>query len=289
VSAGARTRFNWDTNLLEIPSQVSFGAEYYREWYETGTFENLYQEFEDRGSVLGIRLSNNEQDRNYVNFFSQIRLEVTARLNLEAGLNLNSTQYSLTDLFAQNEVDQTGDYRFNTILSPRLGASYEVGRGKNLYTSVSHGFSTPTVAETLTPDGQINTSLEPEKGFNYEVGFKGNWLNNSLYTEVALYSIRVNDLLVAQRVAEDRYVGINAGRTHHNGAEMLISYSIRAGGGIQLRPYVNAAFNFFEFEEFQDRENDFSGNKLPGVPEYTVILDWMQGMITSGFSAIFLQ
>jgi iron complex outermembrane recepter protein len=145
-----------------------------------------------------------------------------------------------------------------------------VGRGKNFYASVSHGFSTPTVAETLTPDGQINTDLEPEKGFNYEVGFKGNWLNNALYTEVALYTIRVNDLLVAQRVAEDRYVGINAGRTHHNGAEMLISYSIRSGGGIQLRPYVNAAFNFFEFEEFRDRENDFSGNRLPGVPDYTV-------------------
>jgi iron complex outermembrane recepter protein len=76
VSAGARTRFNWDTSVYDIPSQVSFGAEYYREWYETGTFENLYQEFEDQGSVLGIRLSNNEQDRNYVNFFSQIRLEI---------------------------------------------------------------------------------------------------------------------------------------------------------------------------------------------------------------------
>ncbi|HSI71488.1 MAG TPA: TonB-dependent receptor [Gillisia sp.] len=272
VAAGARTRFNLDTSILDIPSQVSFGAEYYREWYETGTFENLYQEFENRGSVLGVRLSNNEQDRNYVNFFSQLRMEITSRLILEAGLNLNSTQYSLTDLFVQNEIDQTGDYRFDTILSPRLGASYEVGRSKNFYASISHGFSTPTVAETLTPDGQINTSLEPEKGFNYEVGFKGNWLNNSLYTEIAVYSIRINDLLVAQRVAEDRYVGINAGRTHHNGAEMLISYSIQPLRGLQLRPYVNAAFNFFEFEEFQDRENDFSGNKLPGVPEYTVNL-----------------
>lgn len=270
VSTGARTRFNWETSIMDLPSQLSFGAEYYREWYETGTFENQYQEFEDQGSVLGERLSNNEQDRNYVNFFGQVRLEITSRLNIEAGLNLNSTQYSLTDLYVQDEVDQTGDYRFNTIISPRLGASYEVGQGKNLYASLSHGFSTPTVAETLTPDGQINTSLEPEKGFNYEIGFKGNWWNNALYTEVALYSIRVRDLLVAQRVAEDRYVGINAGRTQHNGAELLISYSISPYEGIRLRPYINAAFNFFEFKEFRDRDNDYSGNKLPGVPEYTL-------------------
>ncbi|MCM4159995.1 TonB-dependent receptor [Antarcticibacterium flavum] len=270
VSTGARTRFNWGTSMLGIPSQLSFGAEYYKEWYETGTFENLYREFEGQGSVLGERLSNNEQDRNYINFFSQVRLEVTNRLNLEAGFNLNSTQYSLTDLFVQDEVDQTGDYRFNAIFSPRLGASYEIGNAKNLYASLSHGFSTPTVAETLTPEGQINTSLETEKGFNYEIGFKGNWLNNALYTEVALYSIRVRDLLVAQRVAEDRYVGINAGRTHHNGAEFLVSYNISTGNKLRLRPYVNGALNFFEFDEYLDRENDFSGNKLPGVPEYTV-------------------
>jgi hypothetical protein len=32
----------------------------------------------------------------------------------------------------------------------------------------SKGFSTPTVAETLTPAGKINTDLQPEIGWNYE-------------------------------------------------------------------------------------------------------------------------
>ncbi len=272
VSAGARSRFNLETSVLEKITRLSFGAEYYREWYESGTFENLYREFENEGSVLGSRLSNNEQDRNYSNIFAQIEMELSAKLKIETGLNINTTQYRLTDLFVEDEVDQTGDYRFKTIFSPRIGATYEVEQGKNFYASVSHGFSTPTVAETLTPEGQINTALLPEIGINYEAGFKGNWLDNKLYTEIAVYSVRIEDLLVAQRVAEDRYIGRNAGRTSHNGIEMFINYQYVPFMNFSIKPYFNASFNFFEFKEFEDRENDFAGNKIPGVPESTVNL-----------------
>ncbi len=270
VSAGARTRFNLDAQVFDLSSRLSFGAEYYHEWYETGTFENLYRQFENMGSVSGVRLSNNEQNRNYSNFFAQMEIDLSDRLKLEAGANLNLTQYSLNDLFNQDEINQSGEYRFSTILSPRVGATFEFSERKNLYTSISHGFSIPTVAETLTPEGQINTALLPERGINYEIGFKGNWLNNKLYTEVALYSIQVKDLLVAQRIAEDQYVGLNAGETSHNGTEVLINYSATIGPGIRLRPFLNASFNFFDFKDFNDREIVFDGNKLPGIPSSTV-------------------
>lgn len=291
ISAGVRTKFNLSAELFDRPSKISFGAEYYNEWYEIGTFENLYRAFQDQGSVLGAPLSINEQDRNYSNIFGQLNLEITDKWGLETGLNVNMTKYSLNDLFVQDAVDQSGDYGFNTILSPRIAATYEVSDGKNLYASVSHGFSTPTVAETLTPDGQINTDLQPEIGINYEVGFKGNWLNNSLYTELALYSVQIDDLLVAQRVAEDRYVGVNAGKTNHNGIEFFTGYTKRLTPELIIKPYVNASINFFEFEEFQDRESNFSGNKLPGVPSSTVNVGldlkfWNRLNIYSNFFAV---
>lgn len=270
ISAGVRTKFNLSAELFDRPSKLSFGAEYYNEWYEIGTFENLYRDFQDQGSVLGERLSNNEQDRNYSNLFGQINLDLSDKWGLETGFNVNITKYNLTDLFIQDAVDQSGDYAFKTILSPRIATTFEVSNGKNIYASVSHGFSTPTVAETLTPDGQLNTDLQPETGINYEIGFKGNWLNNSLYTEVALYSIQIDDLLVAQRVAEDRYVGVNAGKTNHNGIELFAAYTKRLIPELIIKPYINASINFFEFEEFLDRESNFSGNKLPGVPASTV-------------------
>lgn len=270
VATGARTRFNLSTSVLDMPSEISFGAEFYNEWYEIGTFQNLYEDFQDQGSVLGERLSSNEQTRNYTNFFGQLNLELSSKWMLEGGFNVNITRYNLTDLFVQDNVDQTGDYRFETIFSPRLGTIYEISTGKNLYASISHGFSTPTVAETLTPEGLINTDLQPETGINYEIGFKGNWFNNALYTEIAVYSIQIEDLLVAQRVAEDQYVGINAGKTNHNGIEFYAAYRKNIVSGIALKPYVNASLNFFEFEEFINRETDFAGNNLPGVPKSTI-------------------
>ncbi len=272
VSAGARTRFQLSAVIFNISSQISFGGEYYNEWYNTATFENLFREYENQGSVMGERLSGNEQDRNYTNFFAQLNLELTEKWKLEGGFNINSTRYSLNDLFAGDDVNQSGDYRFDVIFSPRIGSTYEVSPGKNFYANISHGFSTPTVAETLTPDGQINTDLKPETGINYELGFKGNWLENRLYTEFSAYSIRIEDLLVAQRVAEDRYVGLNAGKTIHNGLEFLVNYNLNLTSGISAKPYLNAAFNFFEFEEFVNNDQDFSGNELPGVPKSTINL-----------------
>ncbi|UZH54433.1 TonB-dependent receptor [Salinimicrobium tongyeongense] len=267
---GARTKFGLEKDIFGAPAQVSFGVEFYNEWYDTATFENLYEQFEDRGSVPGEYLSHNEQDRRYYNIFLQWNQEVTSRLKLEAGLNLNATSYELSDLYEADEVDQTGDYSFEEVFSPRIGAVYTVAPGKNLYASVSHGFSTPTVAETLTPEGLINTNLKPETGINYELGFKGNFLNNRLYAEVAAFSIQVENLLVAERVAEDQYIGRNAGKTDHNGIEFLLNYNFPISTTVRARTFVNAAYNSFEFDEFVDEEEDFSGNELPAVPGETV-------------------
>jgi iron complex outermembrane receptor protein len=270
TSAGIRTKFNLKTILFKMPSDISFGGDFYNEWYQTSTFSNLYRTFPGQGSILGNRLSENKQDRNYANFFAQINIDFTENWNLEGGFNLNTTSYSLTDQFATDALNQTGDYRFNSILSPRLATSYQIANGKNIYASVSQGFSAPTVAETLTPEGQINTNLLPETGTNYEMGFKGNWLNNKLYTELSVYSIQIDNLLVAQRVADDQFVGLNAGKTNHNGVEFLTNYRFNIVKGVAIKSYINAALHFFEFDEFINEDINFAGNELPGVPKYTM-------------------
>ncbi len=270
TALGARTKFYLESEFMDRPSQLSFGMELYNEWYDIATYENLYERFNNAGSVPGFNLSHNEQDRLYYNIFLQWNLQLLERLQLEAGVNLNSTSYELTDLYEEDNIDQSGDYTFDHVISPRIGMVYSVVPGKNFYATVSHGFSTPTVAETLTPDGLINTSLQPETGINYEIGFKGNFLNNRLYAEVAAFSIQVENLLVAERVAEDQYIGRNAGKTDHNGVELLLNYNFPIFSALRARTFVNAAYNSFKFEEFIDDEEDFSGNDLPAVPKETV-------------------
>ncbi|TRO65762.1 TonB-dependent receptor [Christiangramia sabulilitoris] len=269
-SLGARTRFNFQTEVFGKPSELSFGAETMLEFYETSTYENLYEQAEERRSVQGDRLSFNEQDRNYVNAFAQINSELTSKLLLEAGLNFNSTRYVLEDRFNTDNLNQSGDYRFNAVISPRLGLSYEAFAGRNFYASASHGFSTPTVAETLTPEGLINTDLKTETGWNYESGFKGNWLNNKLYTELNLYSIQIRNMLVARRVGQDQFVGVNAGKADHNGIEFSSAYQTRIFPDLNLKFFLNSNFNYFEFDRFVDLGENYSGNTLPGIPHYMV-------------------
>lgn len=270
ISTGLRTKFNLISEILKIKSEISFGGEFYTEWFQTGNFKNLYKTFPGQGSVQGDRLSENKQERNYLNAFGQINFVINPKFKLETGFNFNTTSYNLTDLFNSGSSSQNGNYRFEPIFSPRVGATYEFSKDKNLYASVSRGFSIPTVAETLTPERVINTDLNPETGTNNEMGFKANWLNNQLYTEINAYQIEIENLLVAQRVAEDQYVGVNAGKTTHRGLEFLVNYRFNLAGNISVNPFFNGALNQFKFRKFVNQSDDFSGNNLPGVPNYTL-------------------
>lgn len=266
---GARTRFNYENEFFGLPLKISLGGEFLNERYDGSNFENLYTDFPGQGSVRGALFANVEQDRNYYNAFGQMNFEVSRKLKFTGGININTTDYSLTNLFAENSTEQEGKYRFKTVWSPRFAVLYQVSENKNLYANISKGFSVPTVDETLTPEGSINTNLRPETGWNYEIGFKGSWIPG-LYTEIALYSIRVSDLLVARRVAEDQYVGINAGRTNHDGVEVLVNYQWKAFSSVSVNPYFSASFHRFRFDDFVDEGNDYSGNELTGVPGKTI-------------------
>ncbi|MEO2062416.1 MAG: TonB-dependent receptor [Christiangramia sp.] len=269
-SLGVRTKFNYESSFLKRQANLSFGTEAMREWYETGTFQNLYEEQQANGSLEGERLSLNNQHRQYLNLFAQANWIITEKFQAEAGASLNFTGYELIDDF-DDSVDQSGKYNFSPVVSPRLGISYELFEEKNLYASASHGFSTPSVAETLTPEGLINTDLKTETGWNYEIGFKGNWFQKKLYTELNLYSIQVRNVLVARRVDNDQYVGVNAGKADHNGVEFTSVYQENMDENWQIQLRLTGNLTDYHFDRFVDLGENYSGNELPGVPEYSLI------------------
>lgn len=266
-SLGLRWNLNYKDRLFSLPFELSFGTELALEKYQYSLFKNLYLSQPGQGSIEGDQFSEIKQDRNYINYFLQMEVWLLKNLHLETGIALNTTTYSLEDVFQPNSNTQNKAYTFGSIWSPRIGLSYKVGKGKNIYTSVSKGFSIPSVAETLTPDGQLNTDLKPETGWNYELGFKGNWFGNRLYSEITFFSTQIENLLVAQRTADDQYVGINAGSSSHPGIEFFVNYKLLETLKFQISPYFSAALNNFKFKDFVDGGNDYSGNQLTGVPD----------------------
>jgi iron complex outermembrane receptor protein len=266
-SLGLRLNVNYKDQFLSLPFELSFGTEMATEKYQYSLYKNLYLTQPGEGSLQGDKFSATDENRNYSNYFLQMEFWLSKNLHLETGIALNTTKYSLEDVFQTNSDSQNNAYTFGNVWSPRIGFSYKVGNGKNIYTSISKGFSVPSVAETLTPEGQINTDLKPEMGWNYEIGFKGNWMENKLYTELTFFSTQIENLLVARRTADDQYVGINAGSSSHPGLEFLVNYKLLDSNKFQITPYFSAAINDFKFKDFVDGEADYSGNQLTGVPD----------------------
>jgi iron complex outermembrane receptor protein len=260
-----RSKINHMTSLFSFPATFSMGIESITENYDFSLYKNLYKSQPGQGSIQGDRFSEINQKRSNLNVFMLMNLQLLKKLYLESGLAYNTTNYEQSDVFIENKTDKKA-YTFGSIWSPRLGLSYKLSKGKNIFASISKGFSTPTVAETLTPEGQINTDLKPETGINYEAGFKGNFLKSKLYTELVFYDMVVKKLLVARRIAEDQYMGINAGESSHRGIEFLMNYKWTPNLNIQFQPYWSGTINNFMFTDFVDKNTDFSGNKLPAVP-----------------------
>jgi iron complex outermembrane receptor protein len=268
-----RSRLIGETPLFGNVLNYTFGGEYFKDIYKSQTFQNLYENFPiGTGSVKGDRLSDFKEDRTYYNVFFETNYELSKKTTIVLGLNYNQTSYDLKDRFAVSEEnpDQSGDFSFSSILSPKIGVSYLASKNISLYSNVSQGFSPISLTETLLPNNQINTSLKPETGWNYEVGTRGAIFKNKLLFNLAIYRLNIKNLVVSKRVANDQYIGVNAGKTRHDGLELGLNYILIDKNLLKLNTFINYTLNNFKFKEFIDEDNDFSGNALTGVPSKIV-------------------
>lgn len=266
---GLRTRIIGNSKLYNKNTEWTLGGELFRDINNYRTAENLYENFPfGTGSVIGNELSNFKEKRHYFNIFSEINYDLSQKTTLSIGLNINRTAYKLEDKFPISELNQnqSGSFKFKTIASPKLGISYSISKNSNLFSNVSHGFSPISLQETLLPDGQINTGLKPETGWNFEIGGRGSILNNKLQFNASIYQLNMSNLLVSKRVSNDEFIGLNAGKTQHNGLEFDAHYAWLTKESIVINSFVSYTLNNFTFKRFFDGLNNYSGNDLTGVP-----------------------
>ena len=265
---GFRSIFNTDFDFNQLLAQVNFGAEFYRDEFNWSTFENLYEQNNGNGSLQGDELSNNREFRRQFYAFVSLKLPISNRFSAQLGLNVNQTKYDYRDLFNTGPSNRTAAREFDLIWLPNIDLLYRFSDQGSAFFNISRGFSNPSLEETLTPEGVINPEIEQEKGFNYEVGTQWSLLKSRLWFKLALYRMDINDLLVAERVGEDQFIGRNAGETRHQGLEVDMNYSWFFEQAIKLSPFISYTFSDHSFVQFVDEENDFSGNELTGVPRH---------------------
>ena len=264
---GARTVFAKDFSFLKNKANLSFGAELYKDEYNWKTVENLYEENNGNGSLEGEQLSDNFEKRDNLNVFATVTIPFTQKLKGQFGLNYNQTDYDFIDHFNEGANNKSAKRNFEPILAPNLNLLYQFTENISSYLNFSKGFNYPSIEETLTPEGTINPNLGPEKGFNYEWGSEAFFFRRNLHLQLTAYLLDITDLLVAQRVDDDQYIGRNAGKTQHKGIEISASYTQNFSSFWYVSPFINAEFTNHKFIDFVDGDNNFSGNQLTGVPD----------------------
>lgn len=264
---GARTVFAKSFAFNKQQASVSFGSEWYQDAYRWKTIENLYEENANQGSLEGDLLSKNKEIRKQLNVFATTILPLTSAIEVEIGVNVNKTTYDNTDAFNTGSNNTSADRDFDLIVAPNLNVLYTASPNTAFYGNISRGFNYPSLEETLTPDGVINPDIGPETGWNYEVGTDLYFFNRSLRLQSSAYLLSISNLLVAERVGNDQFIGRNAGKTHHRGVEFQADYTFNLASVFEVTPFLNTEFNFHKFIDFVDEADDFSGNDLTGVPD----------------------
>ena len=249
--------------------KIGAGLEFFNEWFDWKTFETLP---EGQGPLL----SDQNETRSYLNTFTYLQWRPAASILIDAGLNMNLLSYSISTQYRIDSTDQSGSYKYTPVLSPRLGISFLHGKSIRTYLSAGHGFSAPSLEETLLPEGTINTSLRPESGWNFDLGNRGILLEGRLEYDLALYTILLEDLLVTERLAEDVFTGVNAGSTWNRGVELLVrgrlfraNESRQYNAGVQLNYHLSKN----TFRDFVDDGIDYRGKELPGIPRQLLRTD----------------
>ncbi len=266
---GIRSRLAYETSSFS----AILGFELFSENIDWSTYETLQGEQGDLQDAI-------KENRFYTNIFNLYHWSVSDRLKLEAGVNLAFIRFRLVE--SNNPGYPEGDFRYDPVFSPRLGVNYQLVHHLTLYSAAGHGFSTPSFEETLLPAGIRNNQLRPEKGWNLELGLRGDVLDKRITFDITGYLLFVKDLLVTKRITEEIFTGINAGKSFHAGLESLVNWILvrgrQAGTGLNLVHSFQYSGN--RFVEFVDDDADYSGKKLPGIPDYKsgLLLKWLTSL-----------
>ena len=239
------SRSNWD---------LSVGAEWQHENYRWQIFE----------PVNNAETSNAIETRNQFNAFFGIESRLYEVLTLSLAGNLNATNYHSrgNNLITNSPFERVAEYPL--IYSLKLGVVYRPNEQQSYYWSAGHGFSHPTMEESLASDGMLSFILKPEQGVTTELGTRLWLCNNRLSLNASVYTILLNDLLITRRPVEDVFYGENAGSALLQGVELQ--------AGLRLLPKLNisltAEASENRFLQYENEEGNFQGLHLPGIPQY---------------------
>ena len=206
---------------------------------------NQYEKFKN----LGIYLVNNFQIKNFT---------------INSGFRYDLNRIEMEDLISENINlhDQITLKSFN----PSLGINFKINKNSRVFINTSSGFETPTLNEySATPIGTgFNKDLKSQKNMGYELGASLFNLSKKLSLDIVFFESVTNDEVLSyedENFPDQKFYN-NAGKSKRKGIE--IAGLLKLNNTILSSSYSSGDYYF---KDFSENSNDYSGNKIPGIPK----------------------
>ncbi|MGW8121730.1 TonB-dependent receptor [Roseivirga echinicomitans] len=266
---GGRMEVNRDVILAGKPASFVVGAEFQKSSFLGKNFGNVM------GQADTINFEDDIASKQSI-VFGSFQIEPMTDLFVTAGLSRNAMNYDINRLVDKVNNNPTQfNKEFETVWSPRLGISKKLNKDLSVHFSVSQGFSPPTTTEVRTNEGSINRSIQPEKGTNYEWNVRGNLMDNRLSFDMAIFRFDLKESISSYTNNDGVVLFRNAGKNTQQGLEIQLLGEWIKDEEQPLRNLstsLSYTLHAFEYENYVNNNNDFSGNALPGTAKNVLAL-----------------
>jgi iron complex outermembrane receptor protein len=234
------------------------------------------ERFVNQGGARGAVTVSQENRLPNLGTFAQVEGRIAPQLDFSLGGRYDRVEYGVVDFLAPAKSAEPSFTQF----SPKATLSYRLGAAASAYATVARGFDVPTLGEmTASADPTIgfNPNLEPKRLWNYEAGVKS-LVGGRLFVDASIYHQAITGELLPRNATvagtnQTVTVYDNAGRSSHWGVELAASAFLTPDVDVGAS-YTWSRFELTDFTGTVTGANglpqvvDFSGNRLPGVPEH---------------------
>ena len=162
--------------------------------------------------------------------------------------------------------------------TPKFTLQYLTNKDNLYYISITRGYKPGGFNTIFKTDAE--RTYDPEYSWNYEVGTRLKFLNGRLTAEADLFYIDWGHMQTTYTVPGVGNVIANAGHTDNKGFELSLAYHpIKS---LQLN--LNYGYTHARYLEYKkSAREDFSGNRLPMVPNHTLSLNGTYTIMPAGW------
>jgi tonB-dependent receptor plug domain protein len=162
--------------------------------------------------------------------------------------------------------------------TPKFTLQYLTNKDNLYYISITRGYKPGGFNTIFKTDAE--RTYDPEYSWNYEVGTRLKFFNGRLTAEADLFYIDWRHMQTTYTVPGVGNLIANAGHTDSKGFELSLAYHpIKS---LQLN--LNYGYTHARYLEYKkSAREDFSGNRLPMVPNHTLSLNGTYTIMPAGW------